>query len=391
MDFKNLTSFMDKMAKQHTVGNSVCVYRNNKQIFEYRAGYSDLENKTPLNGSEFYNIYSCSKIATVTAGIRLLEQGEFLLSDPLYEYIPEFKKMYIKNENGDVCEAKKTITVENLFTMSAGFSYDLTGEWRKRAELATDGKYDTVATIKELAKEPILYEPGTRWEYSLAHDVLAALISVVSGKKFRDYMQENIFEPIGMADTQYHLTPEIEKKMAQQYNFVPNSGKIDDLVEAQRSANSKSGVFENIGKSNNFIFGEEYDSGGAGIITTLSDYAKFAATLANGGTAANGEKIVSQNGIDLLRTNRLTPTQLKDFNWPQFKGFGYGLGVRTYMAPQSSDCIGNIGSFGWAGAAGSNVIIDPSINLAVFYTQHVCNPREDYYQPRLINAIYSDL
>lgn len=392
MEFNNLKSFIENMAKDHTVGNAVEVYLNNECVFKYSSGYSDWENKTPIMGDEIYSIYSCSKIAAVTAGIQLMEKGEFLLSDPLYEYIPEFRKIYIKKGNSEICEAKNPITIGNLFTMSAGFTYDLSGPWVERAKEKTNGKFDTVETIKELAKDPICFEPGTRWQYSLAHDVLAALISVISGKKFRDYMKENIFDPIGMADTQYHTTPQIEKRMAKQYKFVPDSGdNITDLVEAQKMGNAKSGTFLNIGKGNPFIFGEEYDCGGAGISTTVSDYGKFVATLANHGTAQNGERIISPYGIDLMRTNRLNETMLKDFNWAQLKGFGYGLGVRTYINPAVSDSLGNIGAFGWGGAAGANAIIDPKINLGVFYAQHVQNPREEYYQPRLINAVYADL
>ncbi|MEE0410882.1 MAG: serine hydrolase domain-containing protein, partial [Clostridia bacterium] len=124
MDFQNLKAFMDDMAKNHTVGNDCEVYLDGKSVFRYFSGCSDWENKTPLNGNELYNIYSCSKVATVTAGLQLYERGKFLLSDPLCEYMPEFRTMYIKNSDGEVSEAKNPITVRDVFTMSAGFSYD---------------------------------------------------------------------------------------------------------------------------------------------------------------------------------------------------------------------------------------------------------------------------
>lgn len=392
MEFKNLKAFMDDMAQNHTVGNDCEVYLDGKSVFRYFAGYSDWENKTPLSGNELYNIYSCSKVATVTAGLQLLEQGKFLLSDPLYEYIPEFRDMYIKTENGEIKKAENPITIRDLFTMSAGFTYDFESGWVERAKEITNGRFDTVASIKEFAKEPILFEPGTHWSYSLGHDVLAALVSVISGKKFRDYMKENIFEPVGMNETYYHATPEIEQRIAEQYTFVPDDGNaITDIVEAQRSGSAKNGTFKNIGKAVSHILGDEYDSGGAGIITSVADYAKFCAALSNFGTALTGEKILSKSTIELMRTNHLGDAQLKDFNWQHLLGYGYGLGVRTHINPAVSGCLSNIGEFGWGGAAGATVIVDPKINLAVFYAQHVLNPREEYYQPRLKNVVYSDL
>ena len=392
MEYNNLKAFMADMTKNHTVGNSIVIYLDGKIVLKHVDGLNDLENNIPFTGDELYNIYSCSKVCTVTAATQLLEKGVFLTSDPLYEYMPEFKKMYIKSENGELKEAKNPITIGDLFGMSAGFTYDLNSPGILRAGELTNGKYDTVKTIQSFASDPIMYEPGTRWAYSLAHDVLAGLVSVVSGKKFRDYVKENIFEPIGMNNSYFHTTPDIEKCMAEQYTFVPvGENNVTDFVEAQRSGNAKKGTFKNVGKGNSFILGDEYDSGGAGIITTVDDYAKFAATLANYGTALNGEKILSHYSVELMRQNRLNDTQLKDFNWPQLIGYGYGLGVRTHMNPTKSSRISNPGEFGWCGAAGSAVIVDPKINLAVFYAQHVLNPREEYYLPRLTNAIYSDL
>ncbi len=392
MEFKNLKAFMADMSKNHTVGCSVEVYLGGKQVLKHVDGFNSLENKTPLTGDELYNIYSCSKVTTVTAATQLLEQGKFLTTDPLYEYIPEFKDMYIKSENGELTKAKNAITVGDLFSMSAGFTYDVESDGIKRAGVLTGGRFDTVDTIRSLASDPIVYEPGTRWGYSLAHDVLAGLVSVVSGKKFRDYVRENIFEPVGMKNSYYHATPEIEKKIAEQYKFVPEDGvEITDVVEAQRSGNAKKGTFVNTGKGILHVFGEEYDSGGAGIITSVADYAKFAAALANYGTALNGEKILSKYSVELMRTNRLNAVQAEDFNWLQHTGYGYGLGVRTHINPAKSGVISNIGEFGWAGAAGSAVIIDPSINLAVFFAQHTLNPREEYYLPRLTNVVYSDI
>lgn len=391
MDFTNLKNFMDHMAAEHTPGNAIEVYLDGKQVFRYFTGYSDLATQAPLTGDEMYNIYSCSKVTTVTAATQLLERGKILLTEPLSEYIPEFKDMDIKKEDGSLVKAQNPITIGDLFSMTAGFTYNFNTEGFAKARELTNGKMDTVTTIKCMAMDPLQFEPGTHWAYSLCHDVLAALVSVVSGQKFRDYVKENIFDPLEMKESVYHHTEETLKRTATQYSFVPAGNENFDIVEAQKYGCAKEGMFKDVGKGVSHILGEEYDSGGAGIITTVADYAKLMAALANYGMGLTGERILSQYSVDLMRTNRLNEMQLKDFNWRQLKGCGYGLGVRTHIRPDQSGVISSLGEFGWGGAAGATAIIDPSIKLGVFYAQHTLNPREEYYQPRLRNVVYSCL
>lgn len=220
---------------------------------------------------------------------------------------------------------------------------------------------------------------------------MAALISVISGQKFRDYVTEHIFEPLNMTESVYHDTEETLARTASQYTFVPANGEIKDIVEAQISGKEKLGTFRKIDKFNNYILGEEYDSGSAGIISTMSDFEKLLVALANYGTGLTGEQILSKPSVELMKTNRLTPELMKDFNWKQLAGCGYGLGVRTHISPAESGLLCNVGEFGWGGAAGASAIVDTKANLAVFYVQHTRNPRETFYQPRLRNVVYSCL
>lgn len=391
MNFSKLKNFMDYMAAERTPGNAVVVYLDGKPVFDYACGVSDLTKQTPLTGKEFFNIYSCSKITTVTAGMQLVEQGKMLLTDPLYEYIPEFYHMNIKYPDGTFAEAKNPITVGDLFSMTAGFTYDFDTPGFERARIVTKGHMDTVETIKCIASDPLSFEPGTHWQYSICHDVLAALVSVISGKKFRDYVKESIFDPLEMTESFYHLTDEIRERMATQYRFMPADGTNMDIVEAQRCGNSKEGYFQEISKERAHVLGDEYDSGGAGIVTTVWDYAKLINALANYGAAPSGERILSKAAVNLMRTDRLTPEQRIDYNWKQLRGCGYGLGVRTHIAPEKSGVMSRLGEFGWGGAAGATAIIDPEIRLGVFYVQHTLNPREEYYQPRLRNVVYGCL
>ena len=392
MDFTDVRKFLDRMAKERTPGNGVAIYYKGKLVYYYTAGYAELETQKPFIGSEHVNIYSCSKVTTVTAAAQLLEKGLFLMNDPLYDYIPEYKHMTVRDKNGEIRDAVRPIKIGDLFSMTAGFNYNLNAPSIQKAREITGGKCDTLTVIKELAKEPLSFDPGDHWQYSLCHDVLAGLVEVISGKKFRDYVKENVFDPLGMDRSVYHHTDAIVKNMAAQYSFVPNGQPSNfDLVEAQKYGKGNDGTFVNVGKNVVYVFGDEYDSGGAGITTTLYDYAKLAAALAGGGKGANGERILSASTVELMKVDRLTEAQHKDYNWSALAGYGYGMGVRTHIDKARSGSIANLGEFGWGGAAGASFFADTELDLGIFYVQHCLNPREEWYQPRLKNVVYSCL
>lgn len=384
MNFEYMKNFMDSLTEWIIPGNSVVIYKDGKKVFEYSSGYSDLEKKIKKTGEEQLYIYSCSKVATVTAALQLYEQGKFLLSDPLYEYLPEFKKMYVKD--GDkIKAAENPITIRDLFTMTAGLSYATNTPAFEKARKLTDGKMDTRTVIKCLAEEPLLFEPGARWNYSLCHDVLAVLAEVVSGMRFSEYMKKNIFEPLDMNNSYYHAPNDVI--ISPQYIYEIQDTK--NIVELQQKEHTSGVVKRAYG--NELVFGENYDSGGAGIITTVDDYAKFAAALANSGTGLNNNRILSSATVKLMKTNQLNEAQRKTMNWRRLRGYGYGLGVRTLIDKAESGSNSSIGEIGWGGAAGATIIADTEEKVALFYAHHMLNPQEEYYQPRLRNVLYSCL
>lgn len=384
MNFEYMKNFMDSLTEWIIPGNSVVIYKDGKKVFEYSSGYSDLEKKIKKTGEEQLYIYSCSKVATVTAALQLYEQGKFLLSDPLYEYLPEFKKMYVKD--GDrIKAAENPITIRDLFTMTAGLSYATNTPAFEKARKLIDGKMDTRTVIKCLAEEPLLFEPGARWNYSLCHDVLAVLAEVVSGMRFSEYMKKYIFEPLDMNNSYYHTPNDVI--ISPQYIYEIQDTK--NIVELQQKEHTSGVVKRAYG--NELVFGEDYDSGGAGIITTVDDYAKFAAALANSGTGLNNNRILSSATVKLMKTNQLNEAQRKTMNWRRLRGYGYGLGVRTLIDKAESGSNSSIGEIGWGGAAGATIIADTEEKVALFYAHHMLNPQEEYYQPRLRNVLYSCL
>jgi len=387
MNFQAMRDLMDGFAAWRIPGNAAKVWLDGKEVFSYQSGFADLEAKEPMTTEHMLNLYSCSKVATVTAALQLYEKGFFLLDDPLYEFIPEFGDMQVKTPAG-IEKAKDPITLRHLFTMTSGLNYNCGVPAFEKARALTDGKMDTLTVVKCLAEEPLDFEPGSHWQYSLSHDVLAAVVEVISGKKFRDYMKENIFDPLDMKAC-YHNEP-VQHRMAQLYRY-DNSPETDVVALQSGAVRQTDGRIVLTKKRNHLVFGSEYDSGGAGITTTVSDYAKFCAALANHGLGHSGNRILSPGTVALMKENQLSDTLLKEFNWPQYKGYGYGLGGRRLLSKAASGSTGSLGEFGWAGAAGGAVFIDTDRNLAMFYAHHMLNPQEEYYLPRVRNVLYKCL
>lgn len=377
MDFTPLKEFMDHLTGWRIPGNSIRVSIEDKEVFTYASGYADIDTKEPMTLNHLVNLYSCSKPATVTAALQLYEQGKIKLDDPLYAYIPEYRQMYL----ADGSVAKNPITLRHLFTMTSGLTYNTQTPAFEKARKLTDGKMDTLTVIRCLAEDPLSFEPGTKWQYSLSHDVLAAVVETVSGEKFRDYVKHHIFDPLGMENCVYH-DEAVRDKMAAKYCFV--DGIEGSLVEKQAGSPPREGGYlARESATSVHIFGPEYDSGGSGITACVAEYAKFCDALANG-----GKGILQPATIDLMRTNQIADADKSLFNWPQLAGYGYGLGVRTLLSvPEGGS--GNIGEFGWGGAAGASLWIDPQYKLSVCYAHHMLNPQEDYYQPRVRNVIYN--
>ncbi|KAF4326256.1 hypothetical protein G195_000062 [Phytophthora kernoviae 00238/432] len=324
----------------------------NDTVFRYRNGYANLEEQTPIGEDAIINLYSMSKIMTCVAALQLVERGQMLLNDPVSDFLPEYAEMTVKKTlpNGEIRLEKAT-----------------------RAITSTNGKLPTRDFAKALAKEPLLFEPGTQWNYSMCHDVLGALVEVVSGRRFGTYLQEEITGPLGMNDTAFDLNAE------QQARLIPQYAYNDELEKAVRM------------DGNGFRVGTELESGGAGLLSTISDYALFLNALTGRGTSPEGVRILSPASVDLMRTDHLNDLTRGDYSWDQMGGYGYGLGVRTHVSKSRSGSLSPLGEFGWSGAAGCMAIIDPDSELTVMYAQHLLNSQEPYVQPRLRNVVYSCL
>ncbi len=350
-DFSELTATLEEFVTRYGApGNDCVVYHHGKCVYRRQNGFSDAENRVPMNGTERYNIYSCSKLLTCTAALQLLERGLYKLDDELADYMPEFAVMTVAD--GDtVRPAKRRITIRNLFMMTAGFSYDVNTPNLQTARRETPAM-QTRAVMLYLARDPLVFDPGDRWNYSLCHDVLAALVEVLSGQPFETYVRDNITEPLGMHQTTFMLPEEELGTIAPQYVY-----------------NVETGTRRRIGGEIwNYKLGPAYASGGAGGISTVDDYIKFLEAL------RTGDSILKRETIDLMSTDQLTESQ-RHTAWVA-GGYGYGLGCRCRSALKPDD---GPTDFGWGGAAGAFAAIDRVHGYTAFYVQHILTSR---VQPR---------
>ena len=349
-----LTEYIDSLNRDAGVPScGLVVFKNHEKIYEHFAGYADSEKTKKANGKTLYFMYSCTKPLTVTAGMMLWERGLLDLDAPVEKYLPEFKDVFLVRD-GKRVKPQNTMTVRHLFTMSAGFDYSLGAEPIKEAIKKSNYTISTREMMKAIIATPLSFEPGEKFQYSLCHDVLACVIEAVSGIRFSEFMKKNIFEPLGMDSTCFHVSEEAkEVRMAGLYKW-------------------NEGIIREFSKNNAFIFSKEYDCGGAGLTSCTDDYAIFADAMACGGIAKNGYRLLKKETVDLMKKDALIGfvNHPETFSTCVGEGYTYGLGVRV-LTDKTNGAKAPLGEFGWDGAAGSCFSADTDNGIGMIFVQHM--------------------
>lgn len=335
-------------------GFDFMVYRNGEPLFRYQGGYNDLEAKTPITGKELFRIYSCTKPITVTAAMQLWEQNKFSLDDRLSDYLPAYRETLIQTENGPI-QPQNPIYIRNLFTMTAGLSYNYRSE--QLLKLREQNPAPTTRQVADALSKDLIAEPGDHYHYSLCHDVLGALIEELSGESLQDYVKNHIFDPLGMAHTTYCPTPEQETAIAALYRFNQETQKPERCKQYDR-------------------VGPNFISGGGGCVSTIDDYMKFAEAL------RDGERLLKRSTIELMTQNHLTEHQARTFT---INSSGYGLGMRAPLPG------GKRHDFGWGGAAGALLSVDPVSGLSIVYMQHVLSSPNQKFRSKVVRTFCAEL
>jgi CubicO group peptidase (beta-lactamase class C family) len=323
----------------------------------------DREAAKPMRPDTIFRICSMSKPITSAAVMMLYEEGRFLLEDPISKYLPEFKnpKVLVKPANGEpyTIPATHEITIRDLLRHTSGitcnWNSDL-GPWYKEANVAHgllpyDGTIGD--SVERLAKLPLLFHPGERWEYSLSVDVLGRLVEVVSGKPFDEFLRTRVFEPLGMKDT-YFFPPENKlDRLATAYTYYPDQG-LNRFPDTPISEGP-------------FIYAADYPyrgakklfSGGAGLNSIAADYGRFSEMLLEGGKLGN-TRLLSRKSVELM-----THDQLGKIPSYEDMAFGLGFGIDGVKAPLAE--LGTIGAFNWGGFFYTAFSVDPKEQMIVIF------------------------
>ena len=379
MNFQPLKDFLDFYLPMLGVpGSDTVVYRDGQEVFRYQSGFDSLRMHTPVRPDALYYIYSVTKITTAIAATQLIERGEIVATDPLYAYFPEYRRVGVRHKGKDgsfeIREAKNPILIRHLLTMTSGLNYDLSRDSIARLRERTGGRCPTVDFARAIADDPLEFEPGTKYLYGLSLDVMGALVELVSGQKFGEYCKEHIFDPLGMKDTTFGLPEDRLSRLATQYSYNERNKCAIEI-----------GPFDCP-----FILGTAFESGGAGLVSTVDDQIRIAEALTHLGKGANGERILSSRAVELMRSNALPAELLPDFAVCQQAGYGYGYGVRSNLDPAS---VGNLmpkGEFGWDGAKLCYLSACPESGVSFFHAEHM-GGLHAVLIPRLRNVIYSCL
>ena len=377
--FDRIRDFQDSLPKLGIAGNDLAVYVDGVPFYRYMSGYRNLERKEKVDRDTVFRMFSMTKPITVIAAMQLYEQGRFMLYDPLYLYLPEFREMKVREKDPDgnerIVPAKNPILIRQLFEMTAGFDYDSHCPELTALYESTKGQFTLEEVVKVIASRPLLFEPGTHWYYSFAHDVLARLVEVVSGMRYGEYLKKFIFDPLGMKTATHHPDAWTKERLCECY----------DLGE--------DGVFRLIPGSLFTLYDvPNYEGGGSGLFVTVDDYAKFATALTSMGASSDGKRIIAASTIDVIRENHLNEALLREFAEakPHRRGYGYGLGVRTLISKASSDSLSSIGEFGWSGYLGTYVSMDPGTGVTIVFADQVL-PKARSIHSKIRNLVYAAL
>ena len=371
MNFSKLDAFFKQLPACGIPGCELAITHKGKPVYRAAAGYADVKQTRPTSENDLYYVFSISKISTCVAAMQLVEKGVISLEDPVSKYLPAFAHLTVKNDKGGVLPAQNVMTVLHLFTMTGGLNYNCDAAPILRARL--DPNADTLRIVNAMAECPLDFEPGTKYQYSLCHDVLAAVVEVASGMRFADYVQANILDPLGMNNTGYHLPAELQPRMADLYKFRHGVMRADPIETF-----------------NNYVFSDRYDSGGAGFYSCTSDQIRLLTVLANGGKTEDGYSLLRPETIKMLGVNRLPDSARPQFCPSRLYGYGWGLCGRAHENPVVSLSRSAVGEFGWDGAAGAFGLVDPEKQVALYYAMHAKGCQYAYHviHPTLRNLAY---
>lgn len=351
--------------RQRLPGAVVLMARHGKLALLESLGQQDPAQGTPMAVDSIFRIYSMTKPIVSVAAMMLMEQGRLLLSDPVSKYLPEFA----------VQQSPRVATVQDLLRHTAGLTYEFLGSSPVQQQYAriniASRERSNAEFSQALAALPLMFEPGSVWEYSRATDVLGRLVEVVSGQTLGRFLKEQILTPLGMHETGFAVPPAQHGRIAEPFAQDPDGGVPMRLIDIRREA--------------------ALESGGGGLASTAMDYARFLQFMLNKG-ALDGVRLLGPRTVDFMTADHLGSIPINggaaSTLLPPGHGFGLGFAVRT--AGGLAPVPGSVGLYYWGGIAGTTFFVDPAQDLFALMMIQAPNQR-DYYRPLFRDLVYAAL
>ena len=383
-DFSRLEKLINDFVDKGSVpGCSVAVMQNDELIYHGEAGYSNRETGKPITVNSMFSQASTTKLFTYAIMGMLYEEGKFLFSDPVSDYLPEWKdtKKYVVLPNGEVTvkPLDHPMTVRNAVAMMCGMPYCMVpamdpvtptlAAMSKELEALTK-KVGRQTTLREevsvMANAPIMFEPGSHWQYGFGSEITGAIVETLEGKALRDVFKERVIDPLELEHTD---------------TFVRDWNK--DFIVTTYGKKGQGDFEPIVGYGSNDPDAVPYETR-VNLLTSSRDFAVFMQMLANGGTY-KGKKFLGQGIVNMLHESQLDEVTIKDFENDYLAGYGYGLGFRT-LETQKYGHNGHLGCFGWTGGSGIWAEADPVANASIVY-MHNMFPNEELYHHHRVRAV----
>ncbi len=396
-DFKELDRLLQKYVDDGLPSCGCVIARKEEILYENYFGWADMEAKVRLDASHVFRQASLTKIAMYTAAMMLFEQGRFLMTDPLYEYFPEFKNAtkLVTKPNGllEVVPVDNPILVRHIFQMTCGLPYEMimggipvqhptaTAMASEMKKLREKGYFTLREQIRAAARVPLAFEPGTRFLYGFASELTAGLLEELCGKSAELVIKEMLFDPLGMDSSANFLCGDLEERLVKDYYLKPGKSLGDEDAFFLPPPEQEARFVGPLGTVPGF----------SRVITNCRDYTKLMQMLACGGSY-NGVKLLGRKTIDLMRCNALSPQVLQeDFTNNYLAGYGYGYGVRMLLDRYAGQHNGIPGQFGWTGGSGTWAEASPEEGLSVVYMHNLQPNLEEYHHLRMRATAYGCL
>jgi CubicO group peptidase (beta-lactamase class C family) len=386
------TVFKKEIEEGKLPGVVIMVARKGNLAYSKSIGFKDKERQAAMSDDAIFRIYSMTKPMVSVAAMILVEEGKIQLTDPVSKFLPAFAKMQVSQPRTDyygnvsyvMVPADRAMTVQDLLRHSAGLAYgEITKNAPAKDAYAKAGVYKPGVMdydsrdmtpqeqVEQLAKAPLIHQPGTSWEYSLASDVLGRVVEVASGKELGEFLEERVFKPLKMYDTGFFVPQGKMARLAQALPNDPATGAPNKLLDVTKPPKNA--------------------SGGAGAVSTAADYLRFCQMLLNGGSL-DGARILSRTTIRLMASDHLgnrinnpvTPGELL-LGTP---GYTFGLGFSVRNGTGIAGVAGSEGEYMWAGYAGTYFWVDPQEQLVGVLMSQQPGPSRAYYRKMVKNLVY---